>query len=47
MENSKGIIFHHGFSPGFDERSGGHSLVSQNKNITGTSNRERPITTRI
>lgn len=27
-ENSSGVIFHHGFSPGFDQTSGGHSLVS-------------------
>jgi len=27
-ENSDGVIFHHGFSPGFDDQSDGHSLVS-------------------
>ena len=27
-ENSDGAIFHHGVSPGFDEKSEGHSLVS-------------------
>lgn len=32
-ENTEGLIFHHGFSPGFDEGSGGHSLVSKSNSF--------------